>query len=97
MFNAVNRLAVLITGAGMGMGISLSIAAVIPGAIIILPGASFVGFIAPSVVIRRRRNARCRQLQRELRLVEHKQLQQREAGRARTNAVTPVRFTPEQH
>jgi type II secretory pathway component PulK len=37
------------------------------------------------------------QLQRELRLVEHKHLQRREASGTRTNAITPVRFAPEQH
>jgi hypothetical protein len=36
------------------------------------------------------------QLQRELRLVEHKQLQQRDARAARTNAITPARFEPGQ-
>ena len=44
----------------------VTVATVAPGVIVLLPAASFLGFIAPSMVVRRRRNARRRQLLCEL-------------------------------
>jgi pilus assembly protein TadC len=65
-FGVAELLTVKVLGGFAGMALGLSLAALAPGALILLPGLSFGGFVAPSVVVTRRRAARQARMLREL-------------------------------
>jgi tight adherence protein C len=65
-FGLAELLAVKLLCAGMGAVLVIGIAVLVPGAILLLPAITFSGFIAPSVVVTRRRLARQRAMLREL-------------------------------
>ena len=58
--------ALKLLGAMVGAGVTLALSIALPGVILLMPALAFAGFLAPSVVIRRRRNARRNQMLREL-------------------------------
>jgi len=53
-------------GAMLGAAATLALSIALPSVILLMPALAFAGFLAPSVVIRRRRNARRNQMLREL-------------------------------
>jgi tight adherence protein C len=59
-------MALKLLGAVMGAAAVMAAGLLVPGALILLPGAAFAGFIAPSVVVARRRSARRARVLREL-------------------------------
>jgi tight adherence protein C len=65
-FGVEEILALKLVGAVAGAALILVVATVAPSLIILLPAASFAGFVAPSIVITRRRQARRRAILREL-------------------------------
>lgn len=59
-------LAIKVLTAGVGAAIAVVLALLLPGAVVLLPALTFGGFIAPSVVVTRRRLTRQRAMLREL-------------------------------
>jgi Flp pilus assembly protein TadB len=57
-FGVAELLTVKVLGAFAGIAVALLLIALAPGAVILLPGLAFGGFVAPSVVVTRRRAAR---------------------------------------
>jgi tight adherence protein C len=57
-FGVAELLTVKVLGALAGAAVALVLVALAPGAVILLPGMAFGGFVAPSVVVTRRRAAR---------------------------------------
>jgi tight adherence protein C len=58
--------AMKLLGAMLGAAVTLALSVALPSVILLMPALAFAGFLAPSVVIRRRRNARRNQMLREL-------------------------------
>jgi tight adherence protein C len=58
--------ALKLLGAMLGAALVLVLSIALPSIVVLMPALAFAGFLAPSVVIRRRRNARCNQMLREL-------------------------------
>jgi tight adherence protein C len=58
--------ALKLLGAMAGVAVTLTLSIALPGVVMLTPALAFAGFIAPSVIIRRRRNARRNQMLREL-------------------------------
>ena len=65
-FGVGELLTVKLACAAVGAACDLAVAALAPGLLVLLPAATFAGFVAPSVVVTRRRNARRARLLREL-------------------------------
>ena len=65
-FGAVDLVAVKVLTAALCAAVVVALATLLPGIAILIPAVTFAGFIAPSVAVRRRRNARRRQVLREL-------------------------------
>jgi tight adherence protein C len=65
-FGVAELLTVKVLGALAGAGIVLVAATLAPGVLVLLPLSTFAGFVAPSVVVTRRRAARQARLLREL-------------------------------
>ena len=65
-FGLPELLAVKLLGAGTGAVLAISLALLVPGAILLAPAITFAGFVAPSVWVTRRRIARQRAMLREL-------------------------------
>lgn len=65
-FGVAELLTVKVLGALCGAAVVLALAAMAPGAIVLLPLLSFAGFVAPSIVVTRRRAARQARMLREL-------------------------------
>ena len=65
-FGVTDLLAVKLLAAGGGAAVVLAAATVAPALILLLPAASFSAFMAPSIVVTRRRLARNRAMLREL-------------------------------
>lgn len=65
-FGVAELLTVKVLGALAGAAVALALVAVAPGAVILLPGLAFGGFVAPSVLVTRRRAARQARMLREL-------------------------------
>jgi Flp pilus assembly protein TadB len=65
-FGLSELLAVKLLCAGVGAAVAMGIAVLVPGAILLLPAITFAGFVAPSIVITRRRVSRHRAMLREL-------------------------------
>jgi tight adherence protein C len=61
-----DMVAIKLLGAMLGAALVLVLSVALPGMLVLMPAFAFAGFIAPSVVIRRRRNARRNQMLREL-------------------------------
>jgi len=65
-FGVAELLTVKVLGGIAGLAAGLALTALAPGAAILLPGLAFGGFVAPSVVVTRRRAARQARMLREL-------------------------------
>jgi len=65
-FGVAELLTVKVLGGLAGMALALALVAVAPGAVILLPGLAFGGFVAPSVAVTRMRAARQARMLREL-------------------------------
>jgi tight adherence protein C len=65
-FGVAELLTVKVLGGLTGAALALALAALAPGLLILLPGLAFGGFVAPSVVVTRRRAARQARMLREL-------------------------------
>ncbi|HXA27715.1 MAG TPA: type II secretion system F family protein [Candidatus Angelobacter sp.] len=65
-FGVAELLTVKVLGGMSGLAAGLALAALAPGAAILLPGLAFGGFVAPSVVVTRRRAWRQARMLREL-------------------------------
>jgi tight adherence protein C len=65
-FGVAELLAGKLLGAGVGAVLGAGLALAAPGAIVLLPGITFAGFIGPSIWITRRRVARQRAMLREV-------------------------------
>jgi pilus assembly protein TadC len=65
-FGVAELLTVKVLGALIAAGIVVVAAALAPGVLVLLPLSTFAGFVAPSVVVTRRRTARQARLLREL-------------------------------
>ena len=65
-FSVEDLVAVKILAACLSAAMVLGIGLILPGIGIFAPALAFVGFVAPSVIVRRRRAARVRQILREL-------------------------------
>lgn len=65
-FGVAELLTVKVLGALAGIALALALVALAPGAVILLPGLAFGGFVAPSVLVTRRRAARQARMLREL-------------------------------